>query len=536
MPEAYKMNMPPNTGVFNNMKREVLNFVWVVILACASTVLGQANLRNIPVSSRGTAPASGARNVPVSSQQSGLIQTPNPIDTSGNDVITGNVGGGKHFRGVVPYRSTSDFLAPTGSGLLDSFRRDAIGAGAGRYTGQYQPFYSQTGTVTTTRVDVPQVVRPPTADIGLAGEKVYVPPLSREQVLTQYQASARRRVLRPMGMSAEELEQFISRKVEKARLDEEFLYSQTPREAELLRQKLEQAEEGEVKEVEKPSGIELYQRPVLKPPAGEAEKFGADKVVKGEEVKGQESKAVGVYERMKESMDKLQKELEEQKRMQQGAATVEAGEKPSERELTEGAEAEKGTGDKKVPPEGDVGGEALLSSKARGIMGEHKTFASFAKDKFNQHMRVAEQLLKEGQYYRAADTYTLASIYKPDDPLAYAGKSHALFAAGEYMSSAMFLAQALEMFPQYAALDVDITAMIGGRDVLEARAAEVEKLLEKNDSGELWFVLSYVYSQMARPLRAKETIDRAYEKMPDADAVKILREAIYEKAAGESAR
>ncbi len=520
--------MPPDTGVFNNMKREMFNFVWVVIFAFASTALGQANLRNIPVSSRGTAPASGARNVPVSSQQSGLIQTPNPINTSMNDVITGNVAGGMAFRGVVPYRSTSDFLAPTGSGLLDSFRRDAIGAGAGRYTGQYQPFYSQTGTVTTTRVDVPQVVRPPTADIGLAGQKVYVPLLSREQILTQYQAAARRRVLRPMGMSAEELEQFISRKVEKARLDEEFLFSQTPREAELLRQQLEQAE-GEVKETEKPSGIELYQRPVLKPPAGEADKFGAEKVVKGEE-----SKPVGVYERMKESVEKLQKELEEQKRMQQGAATVEGAEKPPEGRLAEGAE--KGTKAEEVPPEGDIDAEALLSSKAKGIMGEHKTFASFSQDKFNQHMRVAEQLLKEGQYYRAADTYTLASVFKPDDPLAYAGKSHALFAAGEYMSSALFLAQALEMFPEYAALDIDITAMMGGRDILEMRAAEVEKLLEKNDAAELWFVLSYVYSQMARPLRAKETVDRAYEKMPDADAVKILREAIYEKAAGDSAR
>ena len=29
----------------------------------------------------------------------GLIQTPNPFDTSGNLVITGNVTGGKHFQG-----------------------------------------------------------------------------------------------------------------------------------------------------------------------------------------------------------------------------------------------------------------------------------------------------------------------------------------------------------------------------------------------------------------------------------------------------
>ncbi|GAI11990.1 unnamed protein product, partial [marine sediment metagenome] len=112
----------------------------------------------------------------------------------------------------------------------------------------------------------------------------------------------------------------------------------------------------------------------------------------------------------------------------------------------------------------DSGLKDDVSAKAREILGEHKTFASFAEDKFNRHMRAAEEYLKRGRYYRAADAYTLAAIYKPDDPLAYAGKSHALFAAGEYMSSALFLSRALEIFPEYAQFKIDLVAMVGDKD------------------------------------------------------------------------
>jgi len=159
-------------------------------------------------------------------------------------------------------------------------------------------------------------------------------------------------------------------------------------------------------------------------------------------------------------------------------------------------------------------------------MGPHKTFASFSEDKFNQYLRAAEQYLKQGKYYRAADAYTLASIYKPDDPLAYAGKSHALFASGEYMSSALFLSRALEIFPEYVQFKIDVEAMVGDRDKLESRVADVEEWLEKSDAGELWFLLGYVHYQMGRLEPAKKAINAAYEKMPEAPAVITLKKAI----------
>jgi len=170
--------------------------------------------------------------------------------------------------------------------------------------------------------------------------------------------------------------------------------------------------------------------------------------------------------------------------------------------------------------------DVVLSIRAQSLMGEHKTFASYEEDKFNQHMRAAEQYLKEGKYYRAADTYTLASIYKGDDPLAYAGKSHALFAAGGYTSSALFLSRALEIFPEYTRFKIDLVGMVGDRDKVESRIVDIEEWIEISGSAELQFLLGYVYYQIGRTSEAKKAIDAAYEKLPEAPAVNTLKKAI----------
>ncbi|MHC4630095.1 MAG: hypothetical protein ACYS9C_02355, partial [Planctomycetota bacterium] len=110
----------------------------------------------------------------------------------------------------------------------------------------------------------------------------------------------------------------------------------------------------------------------------------------------------------------------------------------------------------------------MIQSRAKRIMGQHKSFESFSETKFNQHIWAAEDYLKQGMYYRAADSFALASIYKVDageagsDPaqvfglaLSLAGRGHALFAAGEYMRSALFISRAIEVDPEYARSEID---------------------------------------------------------------------------------
>jgi tetratricopeptide (TPR) repeat protein len=225
-------------------------------------------------------------------------------------------------------------------------------------------------------------------------------------------------------------------------------------------------------------------------------------------------KQLDVYDQMKRQLDKLQKELELAWATQQAEKTAEEGEKPAEGQVQEDSQAEK------------LAEIDLSVARTKSIMGPFETFASFSEDKFNQHMRAAEQFLKQGRYYLAADAYTLASLYKPDDPLAYAGKSHALFASGEYMSSALFLSRALQIFPEYAQFKIDIEAMVGDRDKLESRVVDVEEWLGRSSAPELQFLLAYVYYQMDRPQPAKEAIDAAYEKMPQSPAVLALKKVL----------
>ncbi|MGD8500257.1 MAG: hypothetical protein PVJ86_06400, partial [Phycisphaerales bacterium] len=116
----------------------------------------------------------GSSTVPPSSIRSGLLGTPDPIDTSGNLLITGNVRHGRHFRGTVPYRSTRSFGSSLGSSSLSSFLRDTAGSedfGRYSYTYRTQPYYSQSETVTTMVPGRPGVFRPTSTQISTRAQQ-----------------------------------------------------------------------------------------------------------------------------------------------------------------------------------------------------------------------------------------------------------------------------------------------------------------------------------------------------------------------------
>ena len=452
----------------------------------------------------------GSGTVPPTSFRSGLIRSPNPIDTSSNLVITGNVSGGKHFRGVVPYNAISDFGGRLGSTSLDSFLRRSAGSGNfGRYNWKPTPYYSPTGTVTATRPGRSGIFRSPTTKINsrAAGTST-LPVLPKRQALSSWDTAVSYRRFRPMSMSPQELEKLIldgaATYAEAKRLVDEQNLAQTERlqqDLKQLRHRAPQLRQSLTTRDDSLRPLSKFERSgdVLQPFELQRPKEQVSK-----------DKQLDVYEQMKQQVDSFQKDFELSEAMRPAKETAEDQNEPGG----------KSSQTKKLS-------EADLSAvRIKSILGSHKTFASFSEDKFNQHMRAAEDYLKQGKYYRAADAYTLASIYKQDDPLAYAGKSHALFAAGEYMSSALFLSRALDIFPEYVRFKIDIEAMAGDRDKLESRIADVEQWLKRSNAAELQFLLGYVYYQMGRLERAKGVIDAAYEKMPESSAVIVLKKAI----------
>jgi tetratricopeptide (TPR) repeat protein len=467
-------------------------------------------------------------------------------------VITGHVGGGRHFRGVVPYNAISDFGGTLGSSTLDSFlRRSASGEYFGRYTGKPTPYYSQTRTVTTTRPGDSAVIRPPTANVGgWATDRFPLAPLRKQEVLPGSAAGpstrgfegletqkdvfgipviTRRTETRPMSLPLQELAKVISEERATYLQAKRLAKEQDRARSEQFQRELKQISEKAAELQKSPASQESSLPSTTKKPDTYVPRRPETPTAKAqakEEVPQRPFTGFGgpdipsdVYEQMKRQLYSFQKAPEPPDVIQQAEEAPEGRKQPLEDQPPKSSQ--------KQASEAEAPSEVTLAvAKAKAIIGSYKSFASFAKDRFNQHLRAAEQYLKQGRYYRAADAYTLAAIYKPDDPLAYAGKSHALFAAGEYMSSALFLSRALEIFPGYARFKIDIEAMVGDRDKLETRIADVEQWLKTSDAAELHFLLGYVYYQMDRLEPAKEAINTAYEKMPEAPAVIVLKEAI----------
>jgi len=171
---------------------------------------------------------------------------------------------------------------------------------------------------------------------------------------------------------------------------------------------------------------------------------------------------------------------------------------------------------------------AALSARAKQIMGPYKSVESFNQARFQRHMVTAQAYLKQGKYYQAANSFALASIYDSKNPSAYGGKSIALFAAGEYISSALFLSRALDISERYAQSNINLTAILGSKDKIDKRIADAEEWLERSNAPELEFLLGYVYYQMGRLGPAEQAIDAAQKAMPASPAVKALKKAIAE--------
>ena len=110
--------------------------------------------------------------------------------------------------------------------------------------------------------------------------------------------------------------------------------------------------------------------------------------------------------------------------------------------------------------------------------------------------------------------------------MALAGRSHALFAAGEYVSSALFLSRALAIYPEYMQMRVDLAGLVGGQEKVTQRLADVEQWYARSGSGQLQLLLSYVYYRTGNLTQARRAVDAAYEKMPELPAVRAMKMAI----------
>jgi tetratricopeptide (TPR) repeat protein len=603
----------------------------------------------------------GSPTAPPSSYEGGLVTNPNPMDSSSNSVITGNVRGGKHFRGPIPYDAPTSFQAPLGSTRLDSFLRySAVPDELGGYAPGYDTFYSPTGTASKIRPGQGGVFAPTSPRVagGISqwrpdqpADVVDLGDTRQSRVSVGETASTaggsldtwRRFGNWPLSRSPEQMRQVISDELGRQFTDD--LASQqnnqpiTPEEYRLqmeqFRQQLEKvkadaskleqslrvgdalpkdasqqapsdpAEAARLRTtieglttplpqagIERRSGSDLLLKPApLAPdisaltgqaqapgaadiasiiaPRGLAPVPGAKGIATSESrlpVSSSQSNAGGLVPDAATRTERVAELF--LPRGQGGAGQTQAGsagDLPALQRIKETAGAmEKPSGSSIYKPmnamsearsapdrvaalmeslpatsnemdsQGSVDantpgtGELKPSEQLAGdqVRQRRETLTSSSMERFDRYLKAAEMYLQQGRYYRAVESFSLASLYSPNDRRVYLGRSHALFAAGEYVSSATFLAKAIELDPNQTLAKLDLVNATGGPDLFLRRITDLEQCARTTGTPDLQFLLAYTYYQMDRPEEAKTAIEAAEKGLPHLSAVSLLRAAI----------
>jgi len=531
----------------------------------------------------------GPATVPPSSYQSGAVRTPGAASDTGNLIVTGNVSGAKQFRAPVPYQSPTRFQGTLGSTSLDSFLRvSAAPPEAGRYSRGYGAFYSPTGTVAkigagqaADSVPLMQAAAMNSAQVVQAQVSAAAPvkdwrmweqlgsrsvsgfSSQRWKALSPGPgpASADRRVSPPQRETVISEDTF--RQLESAQANrpasEPTLTTTGRVQGQTARDGTDIPHTGGLFDspgvaASRPQALAMGSRNSGKAIAdgrwemsdwgletedgglgiadsgfAPSARFNPESEIRnrqssttrkgGNGVRGTpysshssgitwvESSSDGPsLSRADASSADRVSALLERLRATSGSRNIVPG-------VTE--ENEKGKGENSAQP--------LLGDR---ILQKYKDPESFSANDYERHMQAARSYVRAGRYYRAAESFTLASGYQPSNALAYLGKSIALFAAGEYVSSSLCLARALELNPQSALTQARIVNAAGGPERFDQRLADLEQCLKESNAPQLQFLLAYVYHHSGRSQEAAIAIKAAQKGLPSSVAVDILKAAI----------
>jgi hypothetical protein len=178
--------------------------------------------------------------------------------------------------------------------------------------------------------------------------------------------------------------------------------------------------------------------------------------------------------------------------------------------------------------EGPSGGEAPAA--------EITTFAGTRATPLNVYLRDAEQLMKSGDYDRAAGKYSVASTASPENPLPRLGWANAMIGQRMYLTAASHLRAAFKRFPQLFEVSMDLPAFFPSRaaygQILLDLVAEIADPRQGNDMN-LRLVLAYAFYFSGRPTDAERHLKVILKADPQDDLAAALLRAVESKPAQE---
>jgi hypothetical protein len=150
-----------------------------------------------------------------------------------------------------------------------------------------------------------------------------------------------------------------------------------------------------------------------------------------------------------------------------------------------------------------------------------------AKAKYDDLMLQGRREMQQGRYGQAAQYFLNARGCIPRDAKAEISRTQALLAAGQYVSSAFSLTQAIELDARMALAKSDLVETLGGADRCVKRLAELKQYTDQPDCPPgLQLLLAYVYQQMNRPQEARAAVQIAKKGMPTSQAPVFLEASL----------
>lgn len=417
----------------------------------------------------------------------------------GNLIVTGDVGGGRQFRGVVPYSSVNSVGAPTGNTTYSSFMKNTEPQALGAPAGTVKPYYVPANTVSKIPAPGTSSIAPPTGRPLQPAEAKPVE-FSLQDLSEQY---------RPLSRTSEEtvdviLKQYPASQTETSLLKaindmhQKELAAQVEdikKQAADLAQRAQKSEEDSkiiTAEPEKALSTKPYE-PLTGIP-------GAPVVTE---------KPVDIYDKMLQQLDK---DYDDYMKGRQEAASAKAAAETAETKAT----AETGT----LTEAKESVGAALRAATA----GKRVDPQELYDQGYKLYMDLGNEYMKQKKFYKAAETYALARTYH-EKAESFAAQGWALLGTGEYMSSAYYLGRSIELDPSLATKKVDLTAMLGS-DTLAQRITDLDQWQQRTYSGEMQFLLGYIYYEMGKGRDAEDQARAAAVKLADYRPAAILKEVI----------
>jgi tetratricopeptide (TPR) repeat protein len=458
--------------------------------------------------------------------------------------MTGNVDGGKHFRGYLPYNSTSDLTIDVGSSYIDAFMRyTQVPTGTDITVSGYSPFYSQTASVTGMVPGQGYVINPGLSMPGIGPELRQLGQSDRTLItmddISLLGNSADKIDLKGLPLlkegSSEEDREVITQDLPLQGLDIPEADQRTESWTELNPLKKEAPEVSE--------DLSLFKKPGVQEP-GDLNSQSRVVQIQTFPEEDTDDGTVGIRDDLdllgpisdptlsvREETDRWQEAVQDVN--EDGNAwdtammdlwkniTVHTGDKDTAPEPSEDVALHL-----QIPP--SVQNELCARMKGSSQYFDQASFTNYSQRQFCKYVNEAEYHLRSGDTRRALNAYTMASVYYPDDPLVDLGKSHALFAQGEFAGSALFLSRALEGLPAYGKVRLDLAGLLGGEQRLAEYIKQAETELRESPSVDLYIVLGYIYYQIGDLDSARGAIETARESRPDCPAVKVMREVIQD--------